>query len=48
LQITLKSVAKTTESATKNIGYRFVVADLLATDLSVADFAATKNPLLIL
>ena len=29
-----------------NIGCRFVVADFLATDLSVADFAATEIPLL--
>jgi len=34
------------ESATRNIGCRFVVVDFLATDLSVADFAATKIPLL--
>jgi hypothetical protein len=27
------------------IGCRFVVADFLATDLSVADLAATENPL---
>jgi len=30
------------ESATANIGCRFVVADFLTTDLSVADLAATK------
>jgi hypothetical protein len=30
------------ESATANIGCRFVVADFLATDLFVADLAATE------
>jgi hypothetical protein len=43
LQITLKSVAK--ESATAQIGCRFVVADFLATDLSVADCKQRNFPL---
>jgi len=34
------------ESATTNNRCRFVVADILETDLSVADFATTKIPLL--
>jgi hypothetical protein len=34
------------ESATANIEYRFTVADFLATDLSIIDFAATEIPLL--
>ena len=34
------------KSATTNIKCRFVVANFLATDLSVADFAATEIPLL--
>jgi hypothetical protein len=34
------------ESATTNIKCKFVIADFLATDLSVADFAATEIPLL--
>jgi hypothetical protein len=41
LQIILKS-------ATAKIGCRFVIADFLVTDLSIADLAATDNPLLIL
>jgi hypothetical protein len=34
------------ESATEKIRCRFVVADFLATDLSVTDSVATENPLL--
>jgi hypothetical protein len=33
---------------TANIEYRFIVIDFLATDLSVADFTATKILLLII
>jgi hypothetical protein len=35
------------ESATAKIRCRFVVVDFFATDLSVADLAATNNPLLV-
>jgi hypothetical protein len=36
------------KSATINFRDRFIVVDFLATDLSVVDFAATENPLLVL
>jgi len=36
------------KSVTTKIEYRSVVANFLTTDLSVADFAATENPLLTL